>query len=253
LLAQHFANKYSLPWYAWILGRDAMKHNKYFSLIRPGDQNLIAVSDFIKDLMMQNYGVAPAHVIPVGIDTSLFTGTIKKDIDIMGAGSLIRLKRYDLFIDVVKDISLTHYGVSAVLCGDGPEKEKLSRLINDARLSENIIMKGELPHEKVINLMQRSKIFLHTSSYEGFGSVCAEALYAGCHVISFCRPMHADIQHWHIVHSEVEMINTALKILADEGVSYERVLFEGVEGTVRKVMELYMASPYFLSTAEKGR
>ena len=35
---------------------------------------------------------------------------------------------------------------------------------------------------------------------------CLEALYAGCHVISFCKPMNTDFEHWHIVNTEEDMI-----------------------------------------------
>ena len=55
--------------------------------------------------------------------------------------------------------------------------------------------------------MQRTKIFLHTSSYEGFSGACLEALYAGAHVISFCEPMKQKIDHWHIVKDEKEMLD----------------------------------------------
>jgi hypothetical protein len=64
--------------------------------------------------------------------------------------------------------------------------------------------------------MQRAKIFLHTSNYEGFSTVCLEALYAGCDVISFVRPMHDDIDHWHIVNTEEEMVKKAIELLVSE-------------------------------------
>ncbi len=43
--------------------------------------------------------------------------------------------------------------------------------------------------QQVLKRMQRSKIFVHPSAYEGFGVVCLEALYAGAQVVSFVKPM----------------------------------------------------------------
>jgi SAM-dependent methyltransferase len=87
--------------------------------------------------------------------------------------------------------------------------------------------------------MQRTKILLHTSGYEGFGVVCLEALYAGAHVISFCRPMEQDIPHWHIADSPEEMMQMAEEILRDPATSYTPVLPYTMKDTVRSVMELF--------------
>src|ERR1700740_447685 len=84
-----FAKKNMLKHYCWILGQDAKTGNKYYKKIKPQPGQLIALSDFIVREFKKNYGVKPDHVIPVGIDTRLFEYTgLKKDIDILGAGSL---------------------------------------------------------------------------------------------------------------------------------------------------------------------
>lgn len=57
-------------------------------------------------------------------------------------------------------------------------------MILDLSLSNNIEMTGLLQHHDSVQMMQRAKLLLHPSSYEGFGIVCIEALYARAHVIS---------------------------------------------------------------------
>ena len=136
---------------------------------------------------------------------------LKRDITILGVGSLIPLKQYDVFIDVVKEIIKEIPLTNAILCGKGPEEIQLQKLIEQYQLQDNIILTGEKPHTETLRLMQRTKIFLHTSNYEGFSTVCLEALYAGCHVISFIKPMQHDIDHWHIVKTKVEMIKKQLQ------------------------------------------
>ena len=87
--------------------------------------------------------------------------------------------------------------------------------------------------------MQRTKIFLHTSNYEGFSTVCLEALYAGCHVISFVQPMKHDIDHWHIVQTKEEMISKVLHLLNDASTQYESVLAYSMDESAKSVMNLF--------------
>ena len=101
-IGSYFAKSYRLNHYSWVLGQDAKKGNKYFGWIKPKGDSLIALSDFIAREIRKNYGISPLQVIPVGIDTSLFgAAPEKRDIDILGAGSLIPLKQYHLFVETV--------------------------------------------------------------------------------------------------------------------------------------------------------
>jgi glycosyltransferase involved in cell wall biosynthesis len=87
--------------------------------------------------------------------------------------------------------------------------------------------------------MQRSKIFLHPSSYEGFSGVCQEALYAGAHVISFCKAMNHEIEHWHIVKDKEEMTEKAGMILRSGSAGFDPVLTYDINDSVNAVMNLF--------------
>jgi glycosyltransferase involved in cell wall biosynthesis len=103
LVGNAFAKKHKLPHYCWILGRDAKAGNKYFDKIRPAGSSLIALSDFIAREFNKNYSVMPRYIIPVGIDIALFgTTSDKRDIDVLGVGSLIPLKQYHVFLEMLQ-------------------------------------------------------------------------------------------------------------------------------------------------------
>jgi len=241
LIGKRFADKSGLKHYCWILGQDARISNKYIKYAGLKADQLIALSDFIQQEFKKNHGVLPQHIIPAGIDPKQFDNTIsKKDIDIVAAGSLIPLKQYQVLVNCIAAIQKIIPGIKALLIGDGPEKNKLQQLIISNSLQNNITLAGELPHHEVLQWMQRAKVFLHPSSYEGFGVVCAEALYAGCNVISFCRPMQQPIKHWHIVNTEEEMTKKALQLLQDQQTSYDPVTFFTVNGIAKKMMQLYL-------------
>jgi glycosyltransferase involved in cell wall biosynthesis len=237
LVGKKFADKNNLKHYCWILGQDARKGNKYKGLKA---EELIALSDFLQAEFEKNYGIKPAFVIPPGIDSKQFISPIKeKDIDLLAAGSLIPLKQFEIFVKVVAGLKQQLPGIKAMLIGNGPEKDKLKTLIEKYELQSNIALAGELQYVDVLQCMQRSKVFLHPSSYEGFSGVCQEALAAGAHVISFCKPMKQDIEHWHIVQNKVEMKILALKILETPDIGFEKTTPFDINDTAKKMMELF--------------
>lgn len=238
-VGKSFADKNDLKHYCWLLGQDAKKENKYVKDIRLKEDELIALSDFLQDEFERNHGTRPEHVIPPGISSSRSEVPAKeKDIDIIAAGSLIPLKQYEVLLNVIAAIKKERPGVSAVLIGDGPERERLRSIIRSKELQQNITLTGELAHPEVLQWMQRGRIFLHPSSYEGFGVVCLEALQSGCRVISFCRPMKEEIEQWHIVQGKEEMIQKALSILRTMPEGKCMVPFS-IEDCARKFVTLF--------------
>ena len=238
-----FAKYNVLGHYSWILGQDAKRGNKYFKRVKPKGDELIALSDFIAKEVRVNHGVTPLNVIPVGIDTSLFDKVAKdRKIDVLGAGALIPLKQYDIFINAVSFLKETFPDIKAAICGKGPELENLKALAASKGLNDNLSFLGELPHSRVLALMQESKVFLHPSNYEGFGAVISEALYAGAHVVSFCKPMNKDFRHHHVVRDLVEMNAELLAILKNKKNDQESVLVFSIQQIAKNVISLFVDS-----------
>jgi glycosyltransferase involved in cell wall biosynthesis len=235
-----FARCYRLKHFSWLLGQDAKAGNKYFSLLQPRAENLIVLSDSMAGEVFKNYSLRPRHIIPFGVDASIFPAQTKaRHIDIMGAGSLIPLKRYGLFLEVIARLTEKFPDLRVVLCGQGPEKASLLDRIEKGKLQKHITLLDEVPHAQVLALMQQSRIFLHTSGYEGFAAVCAEALYAGAHVVSFCQPIQQPIRHWHIAHSEEELLGHLAHLLSDKALRHEKVLPFTMQGACAEVMKLF--------------
>lgn len=242
LIGKYASKKYRIKSFTWILGQDAKTNNGYIKFIKPNSQSLIAMSDFLADNFEKNFKVRPAHIIPLGIDKNLFTEPLtERNIDILGAGSLIPLKQYDVFIKMVIKLAQKRPGIKTVILGEGKERETLQKMIDENKMSNNIRLAGDTAHKETLALMQRSKIFLHPSSYEGFGTVCAEALYAGAKLISFVKPMNKEFKNWFIVETEVDMLKQLETILNDPNPEYERVMVYDSEAIGREVLSLYNA------------
>jgi glycosyltransferase involved in cell wall biosynthesis len=240
LVGKYAAKKYKLPFFTWLLGQDARKHNRYFSVIRPRAGEMLALSYALAVECNRNYGVMPAHIVQPGLNPDSFPPpAAERDIDILGVGSLIPLKRYDIFIRVIEYLVREKPALKAKICGQGPEHKRLQQMIHAAGLSDNIVLSGGLPHAEVLQLMQRSKILLHPSAYEGFATVYTEALYAGMQVVGFVQPMQHGFKKLYIVQSAEEMIAAAAKLLARTDTRYEPVLTRHIDDTCRQVLALF--------------
>ncbi len=239
-IGNKFAKKYRLKHYSWLLGQDVKPGNKYFYKIDPDDSSLIAISDFTAQNLNNNYHILPRHIIPVGIDTALFNDPgVLRHIDILGAGSLIPLKQYDVFLEAILSLKKYIPNIKAVICGDGPEMKRLQKMIMDMNLNRNVTIIGRISHNEVLKLMQQSKIFLHTSNFEGFSTVCLEALYAGAKVISIVKPMNFDIKNWHIVNDKDQMTELIKDILRDAKIKYEPVVPYLVQDSAKAILSLF--------------
>jgi glycosyltransferase involved in cell wall biosynthesis len=239
-VGKKFAINHGLKHYCWISGQDARAENGYVRKIKPQPGELIALSDFLQDEFEKNHGIRPAYMIAPGTEADDFPRKkLWRDIDILGAGSLIALKRYDIFLEIVYELKKEMPGLKAVLCGKGPEENNLYRQREKLGLKNNVLFTGELPHEDLLWLMWRSRLLLHPSSYEGFSGVCMEALQCGAHVVSFCRAMKQDTEQWHIVNSAEAMKSTARKILTEAHPPFNSITIHTMENCVRQMMGLF--------------
>lgn len=235
-----FADKHDLNHFCWILGQDAKKENKYPKRSRLVSGELVAISDFIQSEFEKNHAIKPAHLILPGINKVFFSSEKKeKDIDIIGVGSLIPLKQYNIFVTVIGMIKKGLPDIKVVLAGDGSEKTKLEELIRNSGLQQTILVTGKLPYEDTLHLMQRAKILLHPSSYEGFVMTCLEALHAGARVISFVKPMNKQIKNWHYVNDVSEMFQKTVHLLSMPPVDHKTVDDFMIETTAIKMMKLF--------------
>jgi glycosyltransferase involved in cell wall biosynthesis len=240
LLGKYFAQFHGLKHYNWILGQDAHENNRYVSLIRPRSEELLAISESVADSFYIYHSIKPGLILPNGIDPSQFPYRgILRDIDVLGAGALTPQKQYALWVQVAGSLSERRGSLRAMLCGEGPQAGYLCQLIRDHDWQDHLSLCGEIPHRELLGLMQRCKIFLHPSSFEGFSTACLEALYAGAHVISFTNPSRQPIDHWHVVCTTEEMVELAQSILDDPHTDYSPVFPHSMEDNAATVMQLF--------------
>lgn len=196
IIGQRFAQKHNLQIFTYMIGQDAKAQEKLLFALSHYPIQIIAASLFAKETFQKAIQHKPAlrkkinffppiQVIPIGVSSNETPQqAIEKSIDIIGVGSLIPLKRWDLFILIIQKIQKQHPHIQATIIGSGIEKDNLTQLIASQGLDTNIQLVDLLPREKILEMMHKSKILLHTSEYEGQGYVIVEALQQGCYVVA---------------------------------------------------------------------
>jgi glycosyltransferase involved in cell wall biosynthesis len=187
-----------------------------------------------------NHGIKPVAVVMPGLEVNDFSGKkpeTHRDIDILGVGSFISLKKYQVFINIVARVVVKFPDIKVVLAGSGPLEKNLRLQAREAGLEKTILFPGSIPHHEVLDLMRRSKILLHPSNYEGFSGVCQEARAAGATVLSVTKPMQYDFPGWVQVRSEDELVEACSRYLSGSANTEPALLIQSIEETVEQVLK----------------
>ena len=173
---------------ASIGGQDARADNPYLPRLNLDGVTLTAGSAFAAETFSKHAARTVDHVIPLGLDTThlqTLAAPSERDVDVLGVGSLIPVKDYATFIDIVARLVPAFPDLRACIIGEGPLREALHEQIAEKGLQEHVTLAGRLPHDAVFRSMLRSRVFLHPARYESQGYVFLEALFAGLSVV--CR------------------------------------------------------------------
>jgi glycosyltransferase involved in cell wall biosynthesis len=158
--------------------------------------NIVSVSTKTKKDLKKIKKSENAVVIPNGIDFSYIReiNPSKEKSDIIFAGRLIKEKNIDILIKSVHLAREESPNIKCFIIGDGPERAKLEKMVDELDIQNNIIFKGFIEnYGDLISYMKSSKVFLLPSSREGFGIVVIEANACGLPVIVINHKMNAAV------------------------------------------------------------
>ena len=188
LVGARASKRLGTPLVVSIAGQDARADNRYLRFLDLEAFVITAGSQFAADVFSRHSGRIVDHVIPLGLDAGRLgevDESAERDIDILGVGALTPLKDYARFIEIVSRLVVEFPGLKACIIGSGPERNRLEQQIGQLRLEDNLWLTGEISREEVIAHMRRSRVFMHTSRFEGQGYVFLEALHAGLPVVCY--------------------------------------------------------------------
>lgn len=155
--------------------------------IYPQLDGLITVSHSLQKNIKKRFDVSSIVVFDT-IHDSVRISTKKRSEDgivhFISVGSLIPRKGYDDLTTAFANSSLSREKWNLIIAGEGPEEKKLQDLIRQYRLENNIHLAGKKSKAEVVELLNRSDVFISASHLETFGVAALEAVCCGVPVLA---------------------------------------------------------------------
>lgn len=129
-----------------------------------------------------------SKIVPEGVEEYFFTIKQKKPKHILFLGRLdmgqkgidLLLNAYSLVVNQIK--------YPLIIAGNGPDEDKVQKMIEDLKLTDSVMMVGPAFGEKKEKLLSESLFVAFPSRHEGFSLFSLEALASGLPLICFNIP-----------------------------------------------------------------
>jgi glycosyltransferase involved in cell wall biosynthesis len=149
---------------------------------------IIVLTEDYKEIVSKKYSIDKGliKVIPNSTDFRILRRLPKKINDpmrILFVGRICKQKNLPLLIDSFEKIS-NKYSLVLDIVGDGPDTEKVKKLIMKKKLQNKVIMKGIKKGRDLEEIYKKSDIFILTSRQESFGTVLIEAMASGIPIVA---------------------------------------------------------------------
>lgn len=126
------------------------------------------------------------EVIPNCVSMPKDVVKIPKSKRVLSVGRLDIFKNFSDQIIVWREIANVYPDWELHIFGEGPEKDRLQKLILDLKLEKNVFLKGV--SKAIVLEYSASSFFIFTSLAEGFGMVLVEAMQMQLTVIAYDCP-----------------------------------------------------------------
>lgn len=169
-------------------GLSAVLTKAIMRLTYPHADQVIAVSEGVKEDLMTNFGVSQAkiRVIYNPIDTDRLheraleaPSTNVPHTYIVSAGRLVPSKNFRLLIESYRSSGIDE---SLVILGEGEERPELERLVSNLELNGRVILPGHMQNPYPV--IRAARLFVSSSNLEGFPNALIEAMALGCPVVA---------------------------------------------------------------------
>jgi len=195
-LAMHLSKTYGVPFSAGLHAYDVFKLMKekkqYEPVLRQSSLIACRSHPILKQLheLSGNRYSDKAFVAHSGIEEeqveelSLFVSKARElnqgKLRFVTASRLLKLKHIDINIQVLAGMK---FDFSYTIIGEGPERKKLQKLIDEHGVSDKIEILGWKTRAEVLEHFRNADIFIMVSAPETFGLAYLEAMAKGCLVI----------------------------------------------------------------------
>jgi len=135
--------------------------------------------------------ISKVQIIPNGLDLSLFRYEPEKKDMISIVGTLKPIKGQTQFIKAAGILLEKNIDTTFMIVGDGPDKEKLEKLVDDLGIKDRVIFTGYVVN--AYDYIRRSKLLVSASTFEGCSNAILEAMACGTPVIASNVPSNNEL------------------------------------------------------------
>ena len=157
---------------------------------------VIVNSNYMKNEVQRLFGLPfeKINVIPNGINLNIYNG-IEKNFEfrrkyardnekiIMCAGRLVYEKGFQYLIDAAPKILNNYHDVKFIIAGKGGMMDELKAKANYLGISDKVYFTGQLCPQDLYTMYKCADVAVFPSTYEPFGIVAIEGMYAGTPIV----------------------------------------------------------------------
>lgn len=187
------AQKYQkIPYVVWGQGSDIYLPGRFTRMTsKPILQDADAVLALTEDMKQKMRKICDREVsvVPNGVDLERFKISSRGNKEgnaktIVFVGRLHPVKGVQYLIEAMSIIHLETPDVKLVLVGDGVERSNLEELAERLELNGCIQFVGQVPQERIPQIMHQADVFALSSLSESFGIVNLEAMATGLPIVA---------------------------------------------------------------------
>lgn len=168
----NFYNNWGSRWFPYFR-RFAAKHSDAMVVLTERDKENYQTNIKSKKPIYVIPNPAQQHQLKYDADSKI----------ILSAGLLLPIKGFDKAIKVASKVLPEHPEWKWVICGEGPERGHLEKMISDAKLEKQFFLPGSV--ENMAEQYQKAAFYVMTSEMEGLPMVLLEAKSWGLPIVSF--------------------------------------------------------------------
>ena len=169
------------------LGRRLQQYNNIVTICDEMKEETANLFPFLKDKLLRIYNPFNFNRILTLSEENVENIYYKENFIIAIARLTTHQKDFSTLIKAFKRAKeLGRISEKLLILGDGPDREKIEKMIRDENMEKNIILLGSIKNP--YPWLKKAKLFVHSSKYEGLPTVLIEALILNKKVISSACP-----------------------------------------------------------------
>lgn len=196
---------------ATMMGQEVRERSLALHMLRPSRTDLVCLSVAQEAVMQRVSGRSATRRIAWG--TAALAPVAHRDIDVVGTAWVNETKDPDRFLRVLRLVQDRRPDLKAAWIGGGPQEAQMRDRVQMHGLGNNVTVTGTLAREAALDKMARGRVLLHTSRYEGFGLVFAEAAELGLAMVSGPVGIAPETPGVRIATSDADMAEAVLAAL----------------------------------------